>query len=158
MKFEDLAEPNSFLNGPKFIFKPLHSIFSKDDIVLEEDEVVHNSLNITSTPVIIRKTVVVWDCYPSWQNLVRHIAYVKLMIRNWKIKKNKPKESFPLMLNTEILYESQNTILQLIQKYYFSVEHHNLMSQTPLSKRSKILTLAPILVNNLIKVRGRIRH
>ena len=62
------------------------------------------------------------------------------------------------MLNTEILYESQNTILQLVQKYYFSVEHQNLMSQTPLSKRSKILTLAPILVNNLIKVRGRIRH
>ena len=135
MKFEDLAEPNSFLNGPKFIFKPLHSIFSKDDIVIEEDEVVHNSLDIASTPVIIRKTVVVWDCYSSWQNLVRHIAYVKLMIRNWKIKKNKPKESLPFMLNAEILYESQHTILALVQKDHFSGKHHNFKSDSPLKTK-----------------------
>ena len=79
------------------------------------------------------------------------------MIRNWKIKKNKPKESFPLMLNAEILYESQ-TLLELVQKDHFSVEHRNLKSQTPLSKRSKIIPLALILVNNLIKVSGRIWH
>ena len=54
-----------------------------------------------------------------------HIAYIKLMIRNWKIKKNKPKESFSLMLNVEILYKSQNIILELVQKDHFIVEHHN---------------------------------
>ena len=47
------------------------------------------------------------------------------MIRNWKIKKNKIKQSLPLMLNAEILYEIQNTIQELVQKGYFSVEHHN---------------------------------
>ena len=47
-------------------------------------------------------------------------------------KKNKPKESFLLMLNVEILYKSQNTILELIQKDHFIVEHHNLKVQTPL--------------------------
>ena len=87
-----------------------------------------------------------------------HIAYIKLMIRNWKIKKNKPKESFSLMLNVEILYKSQNIILGLVQKDHFIVEHHNLNSQTPLSKRSKILPLPQILVDNLIKVSGRIWH
>ena len=56
------------------------------------------------------------------------------MIRNWKIKKNKPKESFPLMVTAETLYESQNTILELAQKDHFSVEHHNLKSHTPLFK------------------------
>ena len=60
---------------------------------------------------------------------LRHITYIKLMIRNWKIKKNKPKESFPLMLNAEILYESQN-ILELVQKDHFGVEHHNLKSDS----------------------------
>ena len=93
--------------------------------------------------------VIVWDHYSSWQNLVRHIAYVKLMIRNRKIKKNKSKESFPLMLNA---------ILELVQNNHFCVEHHNLKSQTPLSKRSKTLPLAPVLVNNLIKIGRRIRH
>ena len=62
------------------------------------------------------------------------------------------------MLNAEILYENQNTILELVQKYRFGLEHHNLKSWTPLSKRSKILPLAPILVNNLIEVGGRIPH
>ena len=53
------------------------------------------------------------------------------MIRNWKIKKNKPKESFLLMLNVEILNESQNSILELVQKDHFIVEHHNLKVQNP---------------------------
>ena len=89
LKFEDLAKPNSFL---KFLFEPLHSVFSKDDIVLEEDEVVHNNLEITSNPVIVQKTVIVWDRYST--SLVRHIAYIKLMIRNWKIKKTNQKKAF----------------------------------------------------------------
>ena len=54
------------------------------------------------------------------------------------------------MLNADILYERQNTILELVQKDYFSVGHDNLKSQTPLSKGSKILPLAPILFNQLI--------
>ena len=119
---------------------------------------MHNSLEINSKPVIVQKTVIVWDRYSPLQNLVRHVSYIKLMIKNRKIKKNKPKESFLSMLNAEILYESQNTILELVQEDHFSVEHHNLESRTPLSKRSKILPLTSILVNNLIKVGGRIRH
>ena len=119
---------------------------------------MHNSLEINSKPVIVQKTVIVWDRYSPLQNLVRHVSYIKLMIKNRKIKKNKPKESFLSMLNAEILYESQNTILELVQEDHFSAEHHNLESQTPLSKRNKILPLTPILVSNLIKVGGRIRH
>ena len=72
---------------------------------------------------------------------LRHIAYIKLMIRN-RDKAKQTKESFPLMLKVEILYDS----------------HHNLKSQTPLSKHSKNLPLAPMLVNTLIKVGGRIQH
>ena len=119
---------------------------------------MHNSLEINNKPVIVQKTVIVWDRYSPLQNLVRHVSYIKLMIKNRKIKKNKPKESFLSMLNAEILYESQNTILELVQEDHFSVEHHNLESQSPLSKRNKILPLTPILVSNLIKVGGRIRH
>ena len=119
---------------------------------------MHNSLEINSKPVIVQKTVIVWDRYSPLQNLVRHVSCIKLMIKNRKIKKNKPKESFLSILNAEILYESQNTILELVQEDHFSVEHHNLESQTPLSKRNKILPLTPILVSNLIKVGGRIRH
>ena len=72
--------------------------------------------------------------------------------------KNKLKDSFPLILIAEILYQSQNTILKLVQKDHFSVEHHILKTQTSLSNHSKILPSAPILVNNLIKVGGRIQH
>ena len=74
---------------------------------------------------------------------------MKRMIRNLKTKKQ-TNYSFPLMLNTDILYERQNTILELVQKDYFSVGHHNLKSQTPHSKSNKILPLAPILFNHLI--------
>ena len=46
------------------------------------------------------------------------------------------------MLNAEILYESQNTISELVQEEHFSVEHDNLKSQTLLSNSCKILPLA----------------
>ena len=29
LKFGDLAKPNSFLNGPKFLFEPLHNFFKR---------------------------------------------------------------------------------------------------------------------------------
>ena len=34
------------------------------------------------------------------------------------------------MLIAGILYESQNTVLELVKKNHFSVEHHNLKSHT----------------------------
>ena len=55
-----------------------------DDIAIEKDEVVHNSLDIISNLVISTKTAISWDLYSSWQKLVRHIAYIKLVIRNWR--------------------------------------------------------------------------
>ena len=103
MKSEDIAKPNSFLNKSKFLFEPLHSVFSNDDIVLKEDEVEHNSLEITTNPVTIQKTVIVWDRYSSWQNLVRRIAYIKLMIRN-RDKAKQTKRKLPINV------KSRNTI------------------------------------------------
>ena len=55
LTFEDLSKPNSLLNGPKILSEPLYSVSSKDDIALEEDEVVHSNLEITSNPVIVQK-------------------------------------------------------------------------------------------------------
>ena len=52
-----------------------------DDIATEKEEVVHNSLEITSNLVISKKTAI-WDLYSSWQKLVRHITYINLVIRN----------------------------------------------------------------------------
>ena len=103
LKSEDIAKPNSFLNKSKFLFEPLHSVFSNDDIVLKEDEVEHNSLEITTNPVTIQKTVIVWDHYSSWQNLVRRIAYIKLMIRN-RDKAKQTKRKLPINV------KSRNTI------------------------------------------------
>ena len=34
LKFEDLTKPNSFLNGPKFLFEPLRGVFSKYEVVI----------------------------------------------------------------------------------------------------------------------------
>lgn len=89
---------------------------------------------------------------------MRHFACIKLIIRKWNTKKNKPKESVLLILNAGILYKSKNTILGLVQTDHFSEEHHNLNSGKSLSKFSNIWPLAPILVNNLVKVGGRIQH
>ena len=46
----------------------------------------------------------------------------------------------------------------VVQKETFTSEYQCLKSNSPLKIRSKLLQLSPILVNNLIKVGGRLRH
>ena len=46
------------------------------------------------------------------------------------------------------------TILEIVQKDHFEIEHHDLKPQTPLSKCNKVLPLAPILVDKVINVVG----
>ena len=67
-------------------------------------------------------------------------------------------ESIPLVLTREILDEARETILIVVQKETFTSEYQCLKSNSPLKIRSKLLQLSPILVNNLIKVGGRLRH
>ena len=54
LKFKESAKQSSFLTGPKFFFEPLNSASLIDYLTTEEDEVVHNGLEITSNPFIVQ--------------------------------------------------------------------------------------------------------
>ena len=158
LSFEDLVKQNDYLYGPKILFQPLENVLSTDDkhIILEH-QVEQNSIDISNKHTTMNNPVLPYQHYSSWQKLVRHIAYIKLLTRNWKNKKDNC-ESIPLVLTREILDEARETILIVVQKETFTSEYQCLKSNSPLKIRSKLLQLSPILVNNLIKVGGRLRH
>ena len=158
LSFEDLVKQNDYLYGPKILFQPLENVLSTDDkhIILEH-QVEQNSIDISNKHTTMNNPVLPYQHYSSWQKLVRHIAYIKLLTRNWKNKKDNC-ESIPLVLTREILDEARETILIVVQKETFTSEYQCLKSNSPLKIRSKLLQLSPILVNNLIKVGGRLTH
>ena len=158
LSFEDLVKQNDYLYGPKILFQPLENVLSTDDkhIILEH-QVEQNSIDISNEHTTMNNPVLPYQHYSSWQKLVRHIAYIKLLTRNWKNKKDNC-ESIPLVLTREILDEARETILIVVQKETFTSEYQCLKSHSPLKIRSKLLQLSLILVNNLIKVGGHLRH
>ena len=83
-------------------------------------------------------------------------ANITLTNRNWKRHKILSNES--LSLNTDILDDSKNRILALVQPDVFVSELHNLRIQLQLAKISKILPLSLILINSFMKVGGHIRY
>ena len=90
---EHIANPNNLiLSGTSF------------DIELETESRVNHT---NTAPVIQRKR------FSSWRKLVRNFAWIKLLVRH-----RKPKESVPLLLNSDFLTDSARVIISSATKSY----------------------------------------
>ena len=112
-----LKESN-YLNGPNMLRLLLQEHIANSnnlilsdisfDIELEtECRVNHNN----TTPVIV------WERFSSCRKLVRHFAWIKLLVI-----RRKSKESIPLILDSDLLKDSARVIISLIQSEAFSME------------------------------------
>ena len=114
------------------------------DIDLEtECRVNHNN----TTPVIE------WKRFSSWRKIVRHFAWMKLLVR-----RRKSKESVPLILNSDLLKYSARDIILLIQSETFSRELKHIRNNSPVPNNSKLQQLNPIISENVLKVNGKLKH
>ncbi|XP_050293693.1 uncharacterized protein LOC126734196 [Anthonomus grandis grandis] len=94
--------------------------------------------------------------FSSFRLIYRVLAYVLRFVFNIKCKQNKQKRSGPL--TSDEITAAQNLLVMHVQKQMFSKEYQCLVSNKPLSKSSKILSLNPFLKDNLIRVGGRLRN
>ena len=74
----------------------------------------------------------------------------------WK-RGSSERENFKFITTPE-LNSSKNILIKLAQLESFPDEYNTLLTTTKVSTKSKIISLNPIMNNNLIKVEGRIRH
>ena len=115
-----LVKESNYLNGSNMLILSLQEHIANSnililsdtsfDIELERDSRVnHNS----TTPVIE------WKGFFSWKKLLRHFAWIKLLL----VRHRKSEESVPVIINSDLLKDSARVIISLIQFEAFSLFH-----------------------------------
>ena len=88
------------------------------------------------------------------------ISFLKHFIQRFK-RHNKiidKKLSEPTKVIAEHMNNTHDVIIELIQKETFKQELQDLFSSSQVNENSKLVTLNPILDNNIIKVGGRLKN
>ena len=76
----------------------------------------------------------------------------------WLLKRqNKDKENCYKKLSVENLNKVEFEMYREVQLESFTTEFDNLLNNEPITNESKILSLTPILVENIIRVDGRVQ-
>ena len=96
--------------------------------------------------------------YSSFDKLVICIATLMRFNDIWLLKRqNKDKENCYKKLSVENLNKAEFEIYREVQLESFTTEFDNLLNNEPITNKSKILSLTPILVENIIRVDGRVQ-
>ena len=99
-----------------------------------------------------------WNHYSLFNKLVKHIAASMKLKEIWLLKlQSKCKENRCKRLPVENLSKAEYEIYREAQLESFATEFDNLLNNEPITNKSKILSLTPILVKNLIQVGGRVQ-
>ncbi|CAG2254433.1 unnamed protein product [Mytilus edulis] len=150
-----------WLNGPKFLHK--NSEHWPRNVLDEE-------LGISETDTEIKKEIAVHATttnaidnllgyFSDWIKLRRAIAWFrrfKIYCRNRYLGHHLPCNNGNL--NVTELREATDEILAHVQMSYFSDEITNLKKAKPVKKGSRIASLNPVLVNELIRSKGRLNY
>ena len=73
-------------------------------------------------------------------------------------RRRKSKESVPLILNSDLLKDSARIIILLIQSETFSMEIKHIHNNSPVPNDNKFQQLNPIILENVLKVNGRLSN
>ncbi|XP_071124293.1 uncharacterized protein [Mytilus edulis] len=150
-----------WLNGPKFLHKnsehwPRNVLdeelgIAKTDTEIKKEIAVHATTNNAIDNLL--------GYFSDWIKLRRAIAWFgrfKIYCRNRYLGHHLPCNSGNL--NVTELREATYKILAHVQMSYFSDEITNLKKAKPVKKGSRIASLNPVLVNELIRSKGRLNY
>lgn len=144
----------SWWHGPSFLIGSseswLNCVIENQENLPELKPVIHSFIAapIESFP---------FHNYSSFSYVMRIVAYCLRFIHNSSISERTLRASGPLTI--EELRNATDCIVKVVQKESFSLELHRLEKKTPISSKSKILSLNPFLdEKGIIRVGGRLRN
>ena len=141
------VKASSYLSGPNMLWLSLKEhIANSNNLILTdtsfnielETECRVNHINTTPT--------IGWKRFFSWRKLVRHFAWIKLLV--WR---QKSKESVPLISNSDLLKDSAIIIISLIQSEAFSMEIKHFRNNSPVPNNSNLQQLNLIISEKRFK-------
>ena len=120
---------------------------------------VHKSEIDNVTVNDTRKSIIAWNNFSSWIKSLKAISFLTHFTQRFKQynKKIDNKLSEPAKVVAEHLKNTHDVIIELIQKEKFKQELQDLFSASQVNQNSKLVTLNPILDNNIIKAGGRLK-
>ena len=130
------------------------SVDNDSDKLLEIEEKLTNNLVQAKVQY---QSFIKWDHYSSLKKLVLHIACLLKFKQLWLIQKRKLLTiEIPHKITVKDIEQAEFEIFKEAQLECFPDEFRTLKKDMSLSKHSKLLPLNPIVVDNLIRVGGRI--
>ena len=153
----DTENLRTWLNGPEFLWNdrehwPQQNLLCEvpeDDVEVKKETVIH-----TTTSYFIDSFA---DHFSDWKKLQRATAWLKrfkVYCRHRYLRHHKLCRMGSLTL-TEI-QEATNDILACVQKSSFLNERTSLENKKPVRKDSHIVSLNPVLVDGLVRSKGRL--
>ena len=154
--FQNLNEHCRWFNGPEFLVDD-ESEWPKEtfDKSVENASTSINQVNISPQ----YQSFINWNYYSNFYKLIYHVASLLKLKRHWtKRHRNQPSNVNFNIFTVKEIEESINVIVCESQKEYYPREFNSLPMTKLVSKDSKLLSLHPLLIDNIIRVGGRNKH
>ena len=157
LPFSVLSLKSNWIAGPKFLCAGSVITFKTESIQVEAEDVEkHTHLIINQKN---HKSILKWEHYSSYFKLLRHVAYILKIKRHWINVKRKCSEKINFkQLTVREIKTAEHQIIAQAQRECYHEELNSLRNNKPLQKASTLLSLRPMLTDNLLRVGGRVAH
>ena len=159
LPFSVLSLKSNWIAGPRFLCASSVIILKTESTQVEAEDVekhTHLLINRENNSDI---SVLKWEHYSSYFKLLRHVAYILKMKRHWINVKRKRPEKINFKEQTVVeIKAAEHQIIAQAQIECYHEEQNSLRNNKPLQKTSTLLSLRPILTDNLLRVGGKVAH
>lgn len=153
--FSILKSNKTWFYGPEIDNLVIPNDETENSITDTEED--HSSVNFTNLKSIDNKELFNWEHYSSYTKLLRHVAWVIKIVKNWVHIKRKDNYTETKQLSPEDIIAAENLIVYTAQNETYKTEIDILKANKELPKNNSIISFRPIIQNNLLKVGGRLR-
>ena len=156
---QQLHPESVWINGPSLLYQNNTKVSENEIYNLpHEFDNIESSCQNSITKQQEYQSFIKWNHYSSLDKLGKYIAALIKFKEIWLLKRqNKGKENCYKKLSVENLNKAEFEIYREAQLESFATEFDNLVTNQPITNKSKILSLTPILSENLIRVGGRVQ-
>ena len=165
---ELVQEGHRFIIGPHFLSQPADqwpAAVRVDPVHPDDLEVTHTSQDIfVATTEISKDHILNLERFSRLHHLLRRTAWLFAWVRRYRQKSVSTNGSSSVSqfrrgpLTPDELHEALMYWIRQTQAHHFAEELRKLRSNRPISKSSNIFRLQPELVNDVIRVGGRIER
>ncbi|XP_062713695.1 uncharacterized protein LOC134290550 [Aedes albopictus] len=139
-----------WLSQPSRFWPPINRPIPED---LPSTELEERSVSL---PVQATQSSEIFECRSSFSSLVRVVAFLHRFRHNSSPRNRTARKGGPL--STLELNNATKTLVKLAQQEAFGADILAITSKGQVSSNSALKSLAPILVDGILRVGGRLRH